>query len=286
MPPRIITLGIIAFWMTMTGWTLYKDVWPRVQPDSPPPFTVDLMDEAQLQGPNHIIWRLSTNGQPGIFHLETWVQFLPKEDLFELHGNMWPVVDREGHISELALMSMLSTMTVNREGELKSLEMKLMPPVPLPIPTNLVVEPRIVLMGLVKDGSLVPRIQAPEKGFDRTFDPIPIKTRGSILNPLQPLNRLPNLKRGQKWRMPVVDPVSQAFGSLAPLSSGYVRTFEAEVLHDVKSLRWRDEDVACLVIEYSGDDASGSTWVRKADGLVLQQEVTLSGKTLNLLRDQ
>jgi hypothetical protein len=269
----------------MTGWTLYKDVWPRVQPDNPPPFVIDLMDEAQPQGPNHVIWRLSINGQAGVFHLETWVEFLPKEDVFELHSNMWPVVDREGHISKLALVSMISTVTVNREGELKSLEMKLMPPVPLPVPTNLNVKAQIVLMGMIKDGSLVPRIQVPEKEYDKTFDPIPIKSRGSILNPLQPLNRFPNLKPGQKWRMPVVDPVSQAFGSLLPLSSGYVRTFDAEVLPDLKYLTWRDEDVACLVVEYTGDDASGSTWVRASDGLVLQQEVTISGKVLSLLRE-
>jgi hypothetical protein len=283
MPPRLITLAILAFWLTMTCWTLYKEVWPRVQPDNPPPFAIDLTDEAQPNGPNHIIWNLSINGQTGIYHLETWVVFSPKEDLFELHSDMWPIIDAAGHISKLAQMGMLSTVVVNREGELKSLEMKLIPPLPPP-PLN--GEPRIVLMGTVKDGSLIPRILAPERNFDKTFDPIPIKTRGSILNPLQPLNRLPNLKPGQKWRMPVVDPVSQAFGSLLPLSSGYVRTFEAEVLPDLKYLRWKEQDVACLVIEYTGDDASGNTWVRESDGLVLQQEVTIGGKVLNLRRDQ
>jgi hypothetical protein len=43
--------------------------------------------------------------------------------------------------------------------------------------------------------------------------------------------------------------------------------------------------VPCRIIEYSGDEASGRTWVRESDGLVLQQEITIDGKNLILERE-
>jgi hypothetical protein len=279
MPPRFLTIAIIAFWLSMTGWTLYKDVWPHFLPDNPPPFTIDLSDEAQPKGPNHIIWSVSVNGEEGAFHLETWVRYLPKEDLFELNSDMWPVLFAGTGIKEIAKFGMISKVVVSRDGKLVSLNLILTPPEP---PKNDKVH--IQLIGEIKGGLLIPRILIPDRNIDKTFDPVPIKAHGSVLNPLQPVNRLPNLKPGQRWRMPVVDPVAQAFESMVPLGGGYVRTFDAEVLPELMNLTWKNEEVACQVIQYTGDDASGKTWVRAKDGLVLQQEVSISGKTLVLKR--
>jgi hypothetical protein len=282
MPPRSITLAIIAFWAAMTSWVLYKELWPRWQSDNPPPFAIDLTDEAQPNGPNHIMWNVVINGKDRIFHLETWVKYRPKEDLFELHSEMWPKIDTGGNVDALAQFGMKSMVLVTREGELRSLDLRLTPPLPPPPDNN---EIRIQLLGEVKNGKLIPRIRFPERDFDKTFDPVPIGERSSVLNPLQPLNRLPNLRPGQKWRMPVVDPVGQAFGSLLPLSSGYIRYFDAEVLADLEDIYWKGREVPCRIIEYSGEDAWGRTWVREADGLVLQQEVTIDGKNLVLERE-
>ncbi|MFL5245803.1 MAG: hypothetical protein ACJ8FY_27330 [Gemmataceae bacterium] len=280
MPPRSITLAIIAFWLAMTGWVLYKEIWPRWQADNPPAFTIDLTDEAQPNGPNHIPWNVAINGRQRIFHLETWVKYAPKEDLFELHSEMWPRIDSQGQIDELAQFGMKSKLLVTREGELQALDLYLTPPFP---PQN--DDIKIELLGEVKGGKLVPRIRIPDRDFDKTFDPVPISERTSVLNPLQPLNKLPNLRPGQKWRMPVVDPVGQAFGSFLPLASGYVRYFDAEVLSEMEELPWKGRDVPCRIIQYSGEDASGRTWVRESDGLVLQQEVNIDGKTLILQRE-
>src|SRR5258708_40332823 len=96
MAPGSITLAIIAFWAAMTAWVLYNELWPRWQSDNPPPFAIDLTDEAQPNGPNHIMWNVVINGKQGIFHLETWVKYRPKEDLFELHSEMWPKINIDG----------------------------------------------------------------------------------------------------------------------------------------------------------------------------------------------
>ena len=30
MPPRVIVAGILAFWLVVTGFAFYRDVWPRL----------------------------------------------------------------------------------------------------------------------------------------------------------------------------------------------------------------------------------------------------------------
>ena len=51
-------------------------------------------------------------------------------------------------------------------------------------------------------------------------------------------------------------------------------------------MTWGKKEVACLVIEYRepGKDVSARTWVRKSDGLVLQQEANHLGFAMILQR--
>jgi len=265
--------------MSMTGWVLYKDIWPRWQADSPPPFVIDLADEAQ-PALVHTEWKIFVNGQDQVFHLETWVRFLPKEDSFELNSELWPRIDADGKTAKLAQFGMYNKLVVSREGELRSFNVRVTEPLPPHNDNDL-----FKIIGNVKGDSLFTRIVFTNTGLEKPFDPVPIKNRSSVLNPLQPLNRLTNLRPGQKWRMPLVDPFGQAFSLLVPLSSGYVRYLDAEVLPEVEPLAWKNRDVPCLVVEYQGDEATGKTWVREADGLVLRQELTVDGKSLILQRD-
>ncbi len=47
MPPRGIIAGIVIFWIGMSGWLFFREFWPQLQPGQPPPFRIDLADEAQ-----------------------------------------------------------------------------------------------------------------------------------------------------------------------------------------------------------------------------------------------
>src|SRR5258708_1396773 len=49
MPPRNVVCVIVAFWLTATGYLAYREWWPWMRADSPPPFTVELADEATPQ---------------------------------------------------------------------------------------------------------------------------------------------------------------------------------------------------------------------------------------------
>src|SRR4051812_26660063 len=84
MPPRFLSLGILAFWLATTGWLVSRDFWPRFQPDEPPPFAIDLVDEAQRQAVP-IRWAITHNGKP-IGRAETSVVYREADDSFALRS--------------------------------------------------------------------------------------------------------------------------------------------------------------------------------------------------------
>jgi hypothetical protein len=134
--------------------------------------------------------------------------------------------------------------------------------------------------------------------------PVAVSRRGSVFNPRQPVNKLRGLRPGQRWRMPMVDPVTDTLRAAASQAvPGFkfpdLPVLQAEVLSTVqilpllhqKSMKKdpapnpRRSGVPCLVIQYTGDDISARTWVRQSDGLVLRQEATQHGDTWILDRD-
>jgi hypothetical protein len=93
-----------------------------------------------------------------------------------------------------------------------------------------------------------------------------------VLNLLQPLNRMPGLYRGQRWQMPLIDPLVAAGTGPRPAT---LRLVEAEVEEAtlVRSLR----EVPCWMVVYSAHgEVLGRSWVRQLDAVVLQQEVLLA----------
>lgn len=58
MPSRWVCLLILASWLASMGWLFHQDIWPWLQPDIPPPFTIDLVDEARQQPQAAILWNV------------------------------------------------------------------------------------------------------------------------------------------------------------------------------------------------------------------------------------
>src|SRR5947199_7013820 len=62
MPSRTLTSLIVAGWLASTGWFVARDVWPQLRSGEPPPFTIELADEALRQlVPTR--WMVLHNGQ-------------------------------------------------------------------------------------------------------------------------------------------------------------------------------------------------------------------------------
>jgi hypothetical protein len=105
----------------------------------------------------------------------------------------------------------------------------------------------------------------------------PIHTRlapNSLMNDeLSPQSRMPNLRVGQTWTVPLYSPFRAPHNPLDILQA----TVESE-----ERIRWGDEAVPARLIVYRGDPGNihasdqvrGRMWVR-TDGLVLRQEVAV-----------
>jgi hypothetical protein len=147
--------------------------------------------------------------------------------------------------------------------------------------------------GEVKDGLFTPHLQIeglPGGFLDKLkLKPVPVSAFGSVLNPMHPVNKLPGLREGQRWRIPKVDPMAFAAGTLlANLAGdgGAPQFLEAEVRTD--TLNWNGLPSDCFLIEYreAGEKVTARTWVRRSDSLVLQQLAREPAMELVLVRQR
>jgi hypothetical protein len=129
-------------------------------------------------------------------------------------------------------------------------------------------------------------------------EPVAVLERGTVLNPLHPPRRLPDLSDGQRWRAVVIDPYA-LLGLLAPLdraAGGALReagvmagaeSLDARVLPGTQLIDWEGgRDVPCRVVRCTGEGAvkSLTLWARERDGLMMRQEVNLWGDLWTFLR--
>lgn len=286
MPSRFLTAAIIVFWLATTGWLFYRDLEPRLWPGGPPPYTIDLTDEAQSNiSTQWTIYRDEKNQG----YCRTYVHH-DADDTFELHGEfkLW-YGNRDTRLADLHIRSMYR---VTREGELRALSASLAATFPETLKlAHLKVEGRID--GKVRGGFFAPSVKVSQPiVFEQDLKPVQVTHGGSVLNPLQPLHRLPGLRKGQRWQVPLIDPLSDLANKyLKEVTGGspltQLRILRARVLPEAQVLRWgpRQEPIPCLVIEYQGDDTSARTWVREADGMVLRQEMTQGNEHIIMIRD-
>jgi hypothetical protein len=291
MPPRGVIVGILAFWTFMTGWLFMRELWPRIQPGQPPPFGIDLADEAQNSIP--IRWSIFRDDEENpCGYIRTWVNFRDQDETFELVGEfkLWKTSVTTGQPDFVVR----SKYRVTREGELRDFESAIELNLKVNTPNGEEISFRVELLqvtGEVRDHFCYPHIKVSDEVkkwvpllsfLERDLDPVPMPKRASLLNTLAPVNKLAKVRKGQHWRIPMVDPLSM-FWNRSPR----MKYLDAEVLDDTVRLQWgtKKEPVSCLIIEYQGDDITGQTWIQEEDGLVIRQEITQHGTKLELRRD-
>jgi hypothetical protein len=155
--------------------------------------------------------------------------------------------------------------------------------------------------GIVADGQLTATVAArynfaglSERQIERTLDPVPVP-RGQPLNPLQPVNRLTELRPGRRWVVHENDPLREAIAVLVKEQAGQfgIKPPEekrdvliGEVLSEQQILDWHEHQVACWVIEYRRDELVARTWARVSDGKVLKQEAFHKGEVVAIVREE
>jgi hypothetical protein len=292
MPSRWLSLTIVAFWLGTSGWFFWHDLWPDWRPGEPPPYKADLVEETQRrQGHGRpTSWIVYHNGVEA-FTAETWVNHQVEDDTFVMESQLvqrppfrritpkWPPnvelrkgngsyrVDPDGNLVGVQAVFNLWTKTdLILKGGLAGAK-------------GFTGDVSLTLTGEVHDGKLFPHWHIDNslgKEFDLQFEPIPVPHRGSVILPLQPVNRLRGLRPGQTWRVPLLEPLA-----MVGLGGG-VKYLDARVLPATEPPRWptpKGEEYPCLVIEYHGEDVTGRTWVAvgpRGKDRVLRQEFDLA----------
>jgi hypothetical protein len=272
MPPRLICLSIIAFWTTMTGWLLYREVWPRFRAGEPPPYNIDLTEEVGADMVSWNIYQKDQNvgiGYSQVARLADRTFQLRSQFRFNTSTLKLPLLG--GFDNKILLKKLVGVYHVNDTGELLGMSSALYLGDP-PHTPGAIQDFELEVRGAVKEGMLEPKVllggvELPQLDFGKLQVPV----KRSILNPMHLLNRVPGLRAGQHWRVPLLDPLGGQLSFVPKTLS--MPELEASV--EPASLAWNGADVACYRILYrkpGEDEVRASTWVRRRDGLVLRQE--------------
>jgi hypothetical protein len=294
MPPRIAVAGILAFWLATTAFVVYRDVWPRLFASGPPPVTIELADEARQNAPAK--WSLYRNPKPGdrpLGTLSTQMKYRDADDSF-LFTYRYNRIEFAQSGIKLLLLDATTEVVMTRAGDLK--EQTMSAKVDVQMGDKSVATGTIDIRGTVSGGALTGRaeIKSTLANVIGDLDPVPVKA-GLPLNPLQPVNRLGNVRGGLEWVVSESNPMQDAVSGLfrKKLAEFGLRVPEekqkesllAKVGREPQPLTRRGEEFACWVIEYRRAEVVARTWVRVSDGKVMRQEAFEKGETLVFERE-
>jgi hypothetical protein len=297
-----MSLGIVLLWLATTGWFIHRELWPLFFPNDAPPFVIDLGDEitSQFSGPNRrsdALWLIQRNDE-GIGYAESRLRYVKENDSFEMETRI-KKLNLKGFV-RVEITEMISAYQVNRHGELLGLRLSGRMTLHL---LGLVLSGSMDLTGEVKDGKLyragvldLPGLGKIQPKFDVIEAP-----RGSFLNPMHPVPKV-RVRPGHRWRMPILDPLSDALEPILQAIVEQVRPeqpidlkkllparpsfLDAEVLSELVTIDYYkyNEKVTCYVIEFRSEGRIARTYVRETDGAVMRQEVFSQGEKIALVR--
>jgi len=303
MPSRFGIAVILAFWLAVTGYIGYRDVWPRYFSEAPPPIAIDLADEATQQAATR--WSIY-RGDAKIGSLSTRMDYQAADDSFRFVNNYTKLTLEAGKFGvgkvELDLPSLTTTVRVNRAGAL--LEQSMQGEIHLLIGGIELGNGSAEVTGRVVQGVLRGRclvrypmtVKVPN--IDRELEPVPVPA-GQVLNPMMPVNRLRDVTPGRRWVIREVDPLRDAgavlgkeilgrnaLGAGIGMPASENRELIAEVSSDTEALPRRGSpDVVCRIIRYRSEQVTAQTWVAAADGRVMRQEASMAGERLRFERE-
>jgi hypothetical protein len=298
MPSRWLSVAIVMFWLAMMGWLTGRELFQRF---GARPKLQDTLREAANAGP--VEWdivevqreiKVRENGEQ-----EEVIKELPL-------GKAVTRVERDQRTGQYQLEQ---TLTLKRIFGLDQL-------VGRPVSLNLSSRVRVNLFGDLQRLSLkatVPDFQLGCEIQGRPHGPGELQVHTAVrfaeeehhldslvkydgkdlvFSSLCPLDRMPNIRPGQTWEAPMVDPIetilSQALEQQQLLAPTVSRTTaRVTVLDHPEGVLHGTVFVPCYVVESRQADRVVRVYVRTTDGLVLRQTAswgTLSPMTIAVIR--
>lgn len=280
MNSRWYNTAVVLLWLVTMGWLVTTKVLPPLLVGEPPSYRQVI--EAQNLDPVvgwRVLWKgqslgwalTDTKSQPtGLTEVHGRVHF----DAFPL-SSMAPIwlqpflILAKQPLDHLSLDAN-SAMLIDGFGRL------------LRFDSVVRLEPlieEISMRGTVNGGQLQLQIRSGNQTFSHD---ISLPPKALPTDALSPQTRLPGLHVGQKWTVPVFNP-------LWPTKSP-IEIISAEV-EEAARIRWNGELQNTLVVVYRYDSGTGGTkhnvqgrlWVRR-DGVVLKQEAMLLDSSIVFVR--
>jgi hypothetical protein len=282
MPPRSIVAAVLLFWLGANSWLVYREVRPRWRSGEPPPYTIDLTEELGHTSVNWEIWKKHKRIGNAVSRVER-----QRDRTYKLNIQFYFDKFR---IVILDVRKITGAYHVTEDGELLGLSAFAGVAMKDKLGT---IEMDLEMKGRVADGMLLAEVFFDNKKVDLGELKIPLAGRGAAINPLHPLNRLPGLTEGRRWKITLFDPLDALMKAKIPQLDGVLGAMEGmavrELLAEVKSdtLVWDGTQVDCFKIEYrvpGEEEPVAATWVRRRDGLVLQQHSSNGLSELTLRR--
>ena len=265
MPSRLMTGAILAFWLGMTALLIQREVVPMMVADASPTYQLDLTDEI---GAPLIGWRIKNDGKRAG---SATSRIVAKEDRgYEFHSTF--------HFDKAlsGLKQIESVDRINEDGKLQALSIKITHEHGL-----------FEIRGEVVNQAMEPQFLDGEGNKLFQWGKIDMAQQGSVINTLSLLSRLRRLDEGQTFKVTGLDPFR---GVAHALGGGLIKQMSAPssliATVSIGTLTWNKREVSCYKIEYheTGKEVNARTWVRKLDGMVLQQESSHLGFEMTVER--
>ncbi|HWB09505.1 MAG TPA: hypothetical protein VG826_09785 [Pirellulales bacterium] len=302
MSSRWFNVAVVGFWLLTMSWLVREKILPSLVVGDPPTYRTILADRESRETP--VSWSISLNDSPlgwaearnrvldnGVTEMTSHVHLarLPLSEVAPGWMNsLMKLLASSREWSELQLaVDAQSSLEIDPLGRLMGFYSRALLGSETSLPDDLRLEGptppgavQITIQGVVEGAQLKLKARTGQLVYNTAAYLPPNALMGDALSPQ---GRLPDLKVGQSWTMPVYSPLRPP-------------TAPVEVLHATVDRRepilWRDEVVATFVVVYRSDPgtelsnnqvARAKAWVRD-DGMVLKQEITLMASRLTFER--
>ncbi|HWA99140.1 MAG TPA: hypothetical protein VG713_11635 [Pirellulales bacterium] len=277
------------------GWLVHQKVLPALVVGDPPSYRTLAGDAAEDLRP--VGWRISLNDRRLGWAISRAQKFEKGGNEFRTRVRLSGVplaamtphwvssflrfVQRAGELPDLRLeVDATATLDVDPLGRLVGLNSLATLGYASPKRPSLIETFNIRMDGEVADNHLKLTVKSGELSYTtNTY----LSVDSLVGDALSPQSRLPNLKLGQKWTVPVYSPFRPPSSPMEILTAEVVRR---------EQIHWDEKAVSTLVVEFTSDaggELSGShaprgrAWVA-IDGRVLRQEVSFGASRLGFER--
>lgn len=269
MPHRMVSIGILVFWAIAAGSLLSRDVLPDLLIGAPP----DMRSVTSARvGSRSTRWAIQVANRTGLrmptsIGQVTTKAVRQKDGWVEMSSRVWfdsadLLLSSNIRPRDHAKIEIISVYEIDPGGDLRQFRASVRP--------MGVHEEWLVLSGVLKPEGLEVRAHGILKMLEWT-KVFPYPKHGLVLNSLDPLDRMPGLQIGQRWRSQVVSPLT-----------GQFQTVSVEVARR-QLLEWNSKQVEATEVITRMEPFAMRTWVRR-DGLVIRQEAPFALVTLILER--